>query len=59
MGELLARNEVFLFTVHLVQKLQFLLPVKNPAPHAANYNASLTRIPDDFHVKIVPVPVTL
>ena len=59
MGELLARNEVFLFTVNLVQKLQFLPPVSNPAPNAANYYASLTHSPDDFHVKIVPVPVSL
>ena len=55
MGELLARNEVFLFTVNLVQKLQFLPPANSPPPDPANYYSSITNIPDDFHVKIVPI----
>jgi len=54
MGELLARNEVFLFTVNLVQKLIFLPPNNNPTPDPANYHSSITNIPDDFHVKIMP-----
>eukprot|EP00092_Neocalanus_flemingeri_P003772 GFUD01004058.1.p1 GENE.GFUD01004058.1~~GFUD01004058.1.p1 ORF type:complete len:486 (-),score=123.42 GFUD01004058.1:441-1898(-) len=53
MGELLARNEVFLFTVNLVQKLQFLTPNNNPAPDPANFYSSVTNIPDDFYAKIV------
>ena len=52
MGELLARNEVFLFTVNLVQRLQFLPPVNNLAPDPANYHAGLTNIPDDFYTKL-------
>ena len=52
MGELLARNEVFLFTVNLIQKLKFLPPNNNPTPDPANYHSSITNIPDDFHVKI-------
>merc|ERR1711892_36338 len=58
MGELLARNEVFLFTVNLVQRLQFLPPVNNLAPDPANYHAGLTNIPDDFHIKIVPAIIS-
>jgi len=55
MGEVLARNEVFLFTVSLVQKLQFLPPLHHPPPHPGQYCAGLTNIPQDFHLKIVPV----
>ena len=51
MGELLARNEIFLFTVNLVQKLRFSLPIKNPIPSTRNYTANLTRIPDHFHLR--------
>jgi len=51
MGEILARNEIFLFTVNLLQKIKFLPPEKHPVPDPSNYNASLTRIPDDFYVK--------
>jgi len=53
MGELLARNEVFLFTVNLIQKLKFLLPEDQPFPDPANYSSSFTNIPDDFYVKFV------
>ena len=54
MGELLARNEVFLFTVNLIQRLQFLPPAQHLAPNPGLYNVGLTRVPDDFHVKIIP-----
>ena len=54
MGELLARNEVFLFTVNLLQKLKFLPPNNNPTPDPVNYNSSITNIPDDFYVEIMP-----
>ena len=53
MGEILARNEVFLFTVGLIQKLQFLPAQKHPSPSPSNFNASLTNIPDDFFINIV------
>ena len=51
MGEILARNEIFLFTVNLLQKVRFLPPKKNLPPDPSDYNASLTRIPDDFYVR--------
>ena len=54
MGELLARNEIFLFTVNLLQKMKFLPPQNSPLPDPLNYNASLTRIPDDFYVRFQP-----
>ena len=54
MGELLARNEIFLFTVNLLQKMKFLLPEKHPAPDTKNYNAAFTNIPQDFFVKFIP-----
>jgi cytochrome P450 len=53
MGELLARNEVFLFTVNLVQKMKFLPPTNNPTPDPANYSSNFTNIPDDFYVRFV------
>ena len=52
MGELLARNELFLFTVNLLQKIRFLPPENNPTPNKENYNASMTRIPDDFYLRM-------
>ena len=55
MGELLARNELFLFTVNLIQKLTFSLPSYHEKPSVSNYNASFTRIPDDFFLRIESV----
>ena len=52
MGELLARNEIFLFTVNLLQNIRFLPPEKKPRPSEENYNASMTRIPDDFYLRM-------
>ena len=54
MGELLARNEVFLFTVNLIQKLKFLPPNNHQSPDPANYHSSVTNIPDDFYVRFLP-----
>ena len=51
MGELLARNEIFLFTVNLLQKIRFLLPKNQAVPSLESYNASLTRIPNDFYIR--------
>ena len=53
MGEALARHEVILFTVGLLQRLTFLPPDCGPRPDPEKYHVSLTRIPTDFHVKIV------
>ena len=55
MGELLARNELFLFTVNLIQKLEFLPPVDNPPPNINQYYAGLTNIPNDFFVRVVDI----
>ena len=52
MGEPLARKEVFLFFVSLVQRLRFLPPRDHPAPQEGNYSANFTRIPNDFYVRI-------
>ena len=53
MGELLARNEVFLFTVNLLQRMKFLPPVNHPPPNPANYSANFTNIPQDFYVRFI------
>ena len=55
MGELLARNEIFLFTVNILQRIRLLPPEKKPGPSEENYIASLTRIPDDFYLRMEPV----
>ena len=52
MGEALARNEVMLFTVGLIQRLTFLPPDTGAPPDPEDYHVSVTRIPTDFHVKI-------
>ena len=53
MGEALARNEVMLFTVGLIQRLSFLPPAGGTKPDQEDYHVSVTRMPGDFHVKIV------
>eukprot|EP00092_Neocalanus_flemingeri_P011092 GFUD01011940.1.p1 GENE.GFUD01011940.1~~GFUD01011940.1.p1 ORF type:complete len:480 (+),score=113.71 GFUD01011940.1:179-1618(+) len=53
MGELLARNEVFLFTVNLLQRMKFLPPANNLTPDPANYSANFTNIPHNFYVRFV------
>ena len=55
MGEILARNEVFIFTVNLLQTRMFLKPRHNPGPDPRNFLCNLTRIPDDFHMLVVQV----
>ena len=51
MGELLARNEIFLFAVNLIQKMKFLPPKHNPKPDPSKYLVNLTRTPDDFYIR--------
>ena len=53
MGELLARNEIFIFTVKLLQKMKFMPPTNHELPSISNYTANFTQIPDDFHVRFV------
>ena len=52
MGELLARNEIFIFCVNLIQKLEFYRASYNPLPSVENYNVHLTRMPDDFYFRV-------
>ena len=54
-GEGLARNEVFIFTVDLLQNISFLPPTKKPRPDPANYLFNFTRIPDDFYLRAVKI----
>ena len=53
MGELLARNEILLFAVNLIQRVQFLPPKHNQQPDPSKYLVNLTRVPDDFHIRFV------
>jgi len=55
MGEILARNEVFLFTADLLQRRKFLPPVRHPHPDPHSYKANITRIPTDFYVRVVKI----
>ena len=55
MGEILARNEIFIFTVDLLQSRKFLPPRHSPSPDARNYLSNFSRIPDDFHMQVVQV----
>ena len=52
LGEVLARNEIFLFVVNLVQKLKFLPTEKYGHPDTEDFNANLTNIPNDFWIRI-------
>ena len=50
MGEPLARAELFIFFVTLVQKIKF-ESVEGKAPDPKKYSAGLTKAPDYFVVK--------
>ena len=53
MGEPLAKAELFIFFVTLVQKIKFeVLEGKEPDPK--KYNVGITKVPDDFYVKVCP-----
>ena len=59
MGETLARKQIFLFSVNLLQRLRFLPPQADNAAYAppdpTSYTANFTTIPKHFHVKIQPI----
>ncbi len=52
MGELLARNEIFLFAANLLQKLKFDSPENHPSPDPENYTANFTNIPKGYYIRI-------
>jgi len=54
MGEILAKNEVYLFAANFLQKLEFLPATSHPLPDKENFEAQITHIPDDFYVSIKP-----
>ena len=51
MGESLAKNEMFLFFVRMMQRISFQESYKMPSPNNVIYG--LTRIPKPFQVKVV------
>ena len=53
MGEPLAKAELFIFFVTLVQKIKFNV-VEGKEPNPKKYNVGITKVPDDFNVKISP-----
>jgi len=53
MGEQLAQQEMFLFTVNLLQRMKFLPPKSHSPPDPANYTSNLTKIPQNFFVRFV------
>jgi len=53
MGESLAKNELFVFFVRILQRLQFKV-IEGQEPSPKNYVSGVTRIPDPFNVKIIP-----
>ena len=51
MGESLAKNELFIFFIRLLQRLKF--SMTDPKPNPDNYTSGITRIPKPFFVKVV------
>ena len=50
MGESLAKNELFIFFVRLLQRLEF--TVTDPKPNPKQYTTGITRIPKPFLVRV-------
>ena len=53
MGEPLAKAELFIFFATLVQKIKFDV-VEGKEPDPEKYNVGITKVPDDFNVKVSP-----
>jgi len=53
MGEPLAKAELFIFFVAMVQKIRF-LEVPGQCPDPSNYSVGITRVPDNFIVRVEP-----
>ena len=54
LGETLAKRELFIFSVVMVQKMSFLLTQNHPTPDPGAATAGVTRIPLPFYVQIKP-----
>jgi len=55
MGDRLAKNTVFLFTVSMLQRLQFLPPEHHAKPDPEDFLAGMSMIPNDFYIKFKPI----
>ena len=55
MGDRLAKNTVFLFTVNMLQQLEFLPPDQHAKPDPEDFLAGMTMIPNDFYMKFKPI----
>ena len=55
MGDRLAKNTVFLFTVSMLQRLQFLPPDQHANPDPEDFLAGMSMIPNDFYIKFKPI----
>ena len=51
MGEPLARAELFIFFVTLVQRIKF-EAIDGRVPDPGNYSVGLTKYPNDFEVRV-------
>jgi cytochrome P450 len=52
MGEILAKTELFLFTVLMVQNIKLAVSEKHGAPDPQEFNTGITNVPVPFHVSI-------
>ena len=52
MGESLAKNEIFIFLVRILQKLKIEI-VPNERPNPENFISGITRIPNAFKIKVL------
>ena len=51
MGESLAKNELFIFFVRILQRLEISV-VKDSEPNPKEYTSGITRIPKPFYVQV-------
>jgi cytochrome P450 len=55
MGEPLAKAELFIFFVTLLQKIKFdVVEGKDKEPDPKKYMVGVTKVPEDFNVKVSP-----
>jgi len=51
-GETLAKNEMFIFFVRMMQRVKFSIDQDGNVPDPENCIAAITRIPKPFQVKV-------